>query len=132
MSCRCLIYIVGHIWVFLATSHDPINANDNLENKSYFWLGLLANLAGLLRPVIYRSILLDIFYPYSISIYGIPLGALNDCWEKRILLKFDVFLTCSEARRMCTSEDPLLTVLYCTCGTYCNNVNILFLFSGEM
>ena len=38
------------MWGFLATSYAPITANENLENKPYFCLGLLANLADILRP----------------------------------------------------------------------------------
>ena len=70
------------MWGFLATSHAPIAANENLENKSYFYLFLLANLTDLLRTVDARSIILGIFDPFSplsASPYGIPLGALDDC-----------------------------------------------------
>ena len=39
------------MWGFLAASHTPIAANENLENKPYFYLSLLANLADILIPV---------------------------------------------------------------------------------
>ena len=70
------------MWDFLATAHAPITMNDNLENKPYFGLVLLANLADLLIPVDARSIVSGIFYPFtplSPSRYGIPLGVLDYC-----------------------------------------------------
>ena len=74
-----LVFLVIKMWGFLATSHAPITANDNLENKPYFCLGLLANLAYLLIPVDATLIILGIFYPLSPSQYGIPLGQWDDC-----------------------------------------------------
>ena len=67
------------MWGLLATLHAPITANENLSNKPYFCLGLLANLEDLLRPVDARSIILGIFDPFSPSRYVIPLGMLDDC-----------------------------------------------------
>ena len=52
------------MWGLLATSHAPINANDNLGNKSYFCLGLLTKLADLLIPVDARPIIFGIFDPF--------------------------------------------------------------------
>ena len=70
---------------FLATSHALINDNDNLSNKSYFCLGLLANLEDLLIPVDARSIILGIFDPVLYSEYHsstlryvIQMSALDD------------------------------------------------------
>ena len=69
------------MWWLLATSHAPITANNNLANKSYFWVCLLVNQADLLRPVDNISIILDIFDPLS-PLYslqdGIPFGMLDD------------------------------------------------------
>ena len=48
---------------FLSTSHSPNTANDNLSNKAYLCLGLLANLADILRKVDAIFIILDIFIP---------------------------------------------------------------------
>ena len=62
------------MWGLLATSHDPINANDNLANKSYFCLGLLAKLEDLLIPVDARLIIFGIFNPFHQFQDGIPLG----------------------------------------------------------
>ena len=67
------------MWGFLTTSHAPITANENLVNKPYFCLGLLANLTDLLRPVDSRLIILDIFDAVSPSLDSILLGALDDC-----------------------------------------------------
>ena len=79
-------------------------------------MSLLANLSDLLRPVDSRSIILEIFDPFSPSKYGIPLSALDDCWEKQTLFNFDMFWTPSESRRLCNSEadDTLLDILSCT------------------
>ena len=52
------------MWGLLATSHAPITANDIVSNKPYFCLGLLANLAYLLRPVDAILIILDVFIPF--------------------------------------------------------------------
>ena len=76
--------MAGNMWRFLATSHDPITANDNLENIPYICLVLLANLADLLRPVDAGSIILDIFDPLSPLRYGIPMVELGDCLEKKL------------------------------------------------
>ena len=81
----CLFTLVRNMWGFLATSHAPITSNENLSNKPYFYLGLLANLADLLIPVDAKSIVSGIFYPFtplSPSRYGIPLGVLYYCWAK--------------------------------------------------
>ena len=65
--------------IFLATTHAPITDNQNLEYRPYFGLDLLDNLADLLLVVDVRSILLSIFYPFSPSQYGMPLGDADDC-----------------------------------------------------
>ena len=39
------------MWGFLGTSHTPIDTNNDLANKPYFCLVLLANLADTMRPV---------------------------------------------------------------------------------
>ena len=57
----CWFDLVRKMWEFLATSHPPIAANDSLANKSYLCVGLLANLADILRPVDVISIILGIF-----------------------------------------------------------------------
>ena len=71
--------MVRNMWGFLATSHDPITDNENLENIPYICLVLLANLVDLLIPVDAGSIILGIFDPLSPSRYGIPLVELGDC-----------------------------------------------------
>ena len=95
-------------------------------------MGLLSNLAEILRPVDSRYIILGIFdhfYPYQ---DGIPMGTLGYCWAKITLLKFDVFQTTSETGRLITSKTDVtsLTGLYCTCCTGYDNVIIFMLFSG--
>ena len=57
----CWFDLVRKMCGFLATSHDPITANDNLANKPCFCVGLLANLVYILIPVDARSNLLGIF-----------------------------------------------------------------------
>ena len=57
-------------WGFLATSHAPVTAYDFLSNKLYFCLGLLSNLADLLRPVDARLIILGTliyFFPHYMA-----------------------------------------------------------------
>ena len=49
------------MWGLLATSHATMTAIENLANKPYFCLDLLANFEDLLRPVDSRSIILGIF-----------------------------------------------------------------------
>ena len=63
---------------FLATSYAPITDNDILTDKQYFCLGLLSNLADLLRPVDSISILLVLFGPFSHSQDGVPMGTMRD------------------------------------------------------
>ena len=66
ISWMCWFYLVRNIWGFLATSYAPITANDHLENKPYFCLGLLANLADLLISVdsiLFVLGIFDHFYP---------------------------------------------------------------------
>ena len=65
----CWFDLVIKCWGFLATSHDPINANDSSENKIIFCLGLLANFVGLLRPVGAGSIVLGILSLFSLMRY---------------------------------------------------------------
>ena len=67
------------MWGSLATSYAQITAGGNLASTPYFCLGLLANLAGLLRPVDDTSIILGVFGPFSPSQDGIPIGTLDDC-----------------------------------------------------
>ena len=120
------------MWGFLATSHAPITDNENSENKPYFCLGLLSNLADILRPVDAILIVLGLVYPFSPSRDGISLGALDEYWEKQDLFKFDVFWTPSEYEILITSGigAPLLAVLSCTWDTDCDNVSVLLLLSG--
>ena len=117
------------MWLFLAISHSPTTANEILANKPYFCLGLLAYLADTLIPVDVRLIILGVFYPFSPSQGGIPLGTLNDCWVKQTFGKSDVFRTPSETGCLITSDtdSPLLT-----CYTGCDGVIIFILFSGEI
>ena len=61
----------------LFTSHNPINTNNNLADKSYFCLILLANLADILRSFDVRSNVIDFFDTFSPSKYDIPLGTLD-------------------------------------------------------
>ena len=63
---------------FLATSYAPITDNDILTDKPYFCLGLLSNLADLLRPVDSISTLLLFFGPYSPTRDGVPMGTIRD------------------------------------------------------
>ena len=49
------------MWVFLFTSHDVTNANENLANEPHSCLGLLANLEDILRSVDDRLIILSTF-----------------------------------------------------------------------
>ena len=79
----------------LVTSHAPITANENLANKPYFCLGLLAKHADLQRPVDAIPIILGIFNTFSPSWDSIPLGTFDDCWETGhggLLLKTTQFL----------------------------------------
>ena len=131
----CWFALVRNMWGFLATSHAPITANENLLNEPYFCLVLLANLVDILRPVDVRLIILCLFIPYtplSSSKYGTPLGVLDGCWTKLTLFKFNVFKTPSEYGRPITSETgyTFLSELYCTCGTDCGDVIVLLLLSG--
>ena len=70
--------IARNMWGLLDTSHSALTYNEYLENKPYFCLGLLSNLADILRPVHSGSIVLVIFDSFSPSQDGIPLGALGD------------------------------------------------------
>ena len=72
----CWFDIVRNMWMFLATAHAPTTANENLENKPYFCLGLLANLADLLRPVNTISIVLVIFLPFLPYLHR----EIASCW----------------------------------------------------
>ena len=65
------------MWGGLATSHDLTTDNDNLSNKPYSCLGLLANLEDLLIPVDSGLIISRIFDPLYPSRDGIPLGGLG-------------------------------------------------------
>ena len=110
------------MWGFLATSHDPTTDNENVENKQYFSLGLLANLEDILRLVYNRSTILGIFYPFdplSSSQYGIPLGTLDGCWAKNIYLNFMWFelprnLDVYVLKKQMT---PCWPYFSCTCGS---------------
>ena len=132
--CMCWFDLVRNILGFLDTSHAPITANYNLANKPYFCLGLSANLADLLRPVDAISTILenfDPFYPLSPSRYGIPMVALDDCWSKQTLFKFDMFRNPLEYGCFFISETdaPLLARLYFTWGLDCSGVSVLLLLS---
>ena len=77
--------VVINTWGFLDTSHDPTTDNESLANKTYFCLGLLANLEDLLIPVDARSIILGILDPVLYSEYHsstlryvIQMSALDD------------------------------------------------------
>ena len=61
----CWFALVRDRWGFLATSYDKITANENLENKPYFFQDLLANLEDLLRPGDAISIILVFFLSFS-------------------------------------------------------------------
>ena len=83
------------MWGFLSKSHDPINANENIENRPYICLGLLSNLEDRQRPVDYILIILVILYivlysedHFSPSWGGVPLGALYGFWGKKRFYKF--------------------------------------------
>ena len=125
----CWFSIVRKIWGFLANSHTPINANENLENKPYFRLCLLSNLANLLRPVYSRSKFLGIFDPFSPSQDDIPLGTLGDRRAKFFFI-FDVFRTTLETGHWITSDTdaPLMIIPSFNCCMVCNNVIIFLLF----
>ena len=56
-------------------------------------------MVDILKPVDDALIVLGIFDPLYPSWDGIPLGELNDCWEKWTLFKFDVFCTPLEFER---------------------------------
>ena len=74
-----LVDLIRNMWGLLATSHAPINANDNFANRPYFCLGLLYNLEYILRLVDARLIILGTFDTFSPSPDGIPLSTLDDC-----------------------------------------------------
>ena len=78
ISLICWFAIVGNMWEVLSTLPYPNIANNNLENKSYFCLGLLANLVYLQRLFDARSSVLVIFDPLYPSRDVIPLGALGE------------------------------------------------------
>ena len=97
------------------------------------FLGLLSKLADLQRPADIRLIILGIFDPFSTVsplLDRIPLGVLDDCWEKRTFQKFDVLWTPSEVGHLWNSEAPFLAGLLCTCGSDCDNVSVLLLLTG--
>ena len=56
--------LVRKIWGFLATSQATTTDNENLSNKLYIFLGLLANLSDLLITVDAGSTILGIFDPF--------------------------------------------------------------------
>ena len=85
----CWFDLVINMWGLLSMPHATTIAYENLVNKPYFCLVLLANLSDILKPVYVRSRILGIFYPFSplsSSQNGIPLGALDDCWENQLYL----------------------------------------------
>ena len=125
ISWICWFSIIKKMMGFLETPHAQTTDNDNSVTKSYFCLSLLANLTDILWPVDARSIILGIFDltlyykdPFSPSLDGIPLDALDDCSEKPTFLNCDSFLTPSETRHSWNSESdsPLMAGIYCTCG----------------
>ena len=76
----CWFDLVRKMCGFLATSHDTIATNENLVNKPYFCLGLLSNIADLLRPVDSGLTILGIFYPF------IP-GDIASHWERWVVVE---------------------------------------------
>ena len=94
----CWFSLVRNVWGFLVTPYDPTTANENLENKKYFCLGLLSNLEGPLRPIDNRSILL---------------GILIFCFTMKINV-FPREMVSQWARCMAVEKNPLsLVVMYC-------------------
>ena len=83
--------IVKNMWGLLAASRAPITANENLSNKLYFCLGLLSNLAYILRPVDSISVILGIFYPFYPSLDIIPLVTLDYFLAKKLLVNLMCF-----------------------------------------
>ena len=75
----CWFALVRKMWGLLAISHAPITANDNLSNKKYVCLSLLAKIADVLRPVDARFIILGIYDHFFLSRDIIPLRKLDDC-----------------------------------------------------
>ena len=75
------------MWGLLATLHYQITANENLADKPYSCLVLLAKLEDLLRSVDSRIIVLGVFDPFpplSTLKYGTPLVVLGYCRAKQI------------------------------------------------
>ena len=114
--------------VFLSTPYAPTNDNESLENKPYFCLGLLSNLADLVRPVEVISIIFGVFDAFSTSQDETPLRVLDDCWAKRTFFQYDVCWTHSESgHSISLNTDALLLAGHsCTYGTDCVDVT----FSG--
>ena len=83
----CWFGLFRNMWGFLSISHATITANENLSNKSYFSLVLIANLSDLLIPVYAKSIILGIFdpvYPFTIWHLTGSVGRLlgeTDFWK---------------------------------------------------
>ena len=75
----CWFDIVRNMWVSLATSHAPITTYENLSNKPFFCLGLLANLVDLLGPVDAILIVLGVFILFLPRDTAYLLGMLDDC-----------------------------------------------------
>ena len=120
------------MWGFLSTSHSPIAANENLANKPYFFRGVLSNLAGFLRPLYPRSIILGLFDHFFNSQYGISLITLHYFWPKLTLSTFYVIPNTSETGHSNTLEtdSPSLNEISCTCCMGYNNVIKFLLFYG--
>ena len=81
---KCLLFywvfcfdLVRKMWGLLATSNDPIAANENLSNKPYFCLALLSNLVDILRPFDARSIILGVFDPFYPFARWYPTGKVG-------------------------------------------------------
>ena len=75
----CWFFLVIKMWGLLATSNAPITDNAYLSHITYFFHGLLANLANFLIFYEARSMILGIFDIFSPSQDGTPLRTLEDC-----------------------------------------------------
>ena len=93
------------MWGLFSTSNYLTIANECLK-WIIFCLGLLDNQEDLLIAVYDSYIFLCIFDPFSSLSplqYGITLGALDDCWEKRTLFRFDMYQNPLETGNVCNS-----------------------------
>ena len=128
ISCICWFAIVRNMGSLLSTAYAPITANENLENKPYLCLVLLAKLADLLVPVDARSILLGIFDPFYFSRDCIPLGKLDNCWEIWCVVNFLVIWTFNNFRDIQSLSGR--TFLYMQYGLQQHEHVIIILWGG--